>query len=307
MSKYKAILEELSKVALNIPAGELSELLKKTDEELTDDEVEAIATRLKKQYASILTTINTTNNREKEKLNEGMRRKAEEFEKALRTSFGVDSEKQGQELIDEIVTHVNSKPDTKGKQLTDDDIKKHPAFIRAESEYKKQLREAQEQAEKSVNDLKADYQRKDVFSKVSKEALARFDEMRPVLSDDPKRAQAQRDLLLEKLGSYDFEEVDGKFIPLKEGRKVENEFGHTLEFPDLVKNTASLYFDFKVAEDRQAPHGSKVPDNVTRKESYNGKLPKTENEWRSMQEDPNIPLKDKIAINQAWEKSQVPA
>lgn len=310
MSKYKAILEELVGTAYNIPSGELSELFTKPEEELTDEDVKSLTDTFKTKHRNVISSINISNNKAlDEKFKAGERKKAQEFEKSLKEHFAIDSEKQGQELIDEIVQTINQKPENKGKQLTDDDIKKHPAFIRAESEYKKQLKEAQEAKEKEVRALQETYQRKDVFSKVSKTALDKFNELNPVLSDDPKRAAAQRDLFLEKIAGYDYEEVDGKFVPLKEGKRIENEFGHALEFEDLVKNTTLSYFDVRVAEERKAPNGNqrdiKIPEK--KEQSYNGKLPKTEAEWRSMQEDPNIPIKDKIAINTAWEKSQVPA
>lgn len=309
MSKYKAILEELVGTAYNIPGGELSELLKKPDEELSDEDVQQLADTFKTRHRNVISSINITNNKAlDEKFKAGERKKAQEFEKSLKEVFGVDSDKQGHELIEEIVSVHNAKPENKGKQLTDDDIKKHPAFIRAESEYKKQLKEAQEVAEKSVNDLKADYQRKEVIGKVSKAALDKFNELNPVLSDDAKRAAAQRDLFLEKIAGYDYEEVDGKFVPLKEGKRIENEFGHALEFDDLVKNTTTSYFDIRVAEERKAPHGAQPPVNGQQSQTkYTGKMPKTDAEWRQMQEDPNIPLKDKMAINDAWAKSQVPA
>lgn len=303
MSKYKAILLELCRTALNLPAGELTELETKTEEELNETEV---GTKIKEHYRSIIGSINKTADLKlDEKFKAGQRKKAEEFEKLLKEKFSVESELQGDELVDEIFAGVSSKPGDKAKELTPDDVKKHPEYVRMETDFKKQLKTEKETAQKSITELKAQYQGKEVFAKVAAKAIEIFEAMKPVLSDDPKKAAAQKQVLLDRLQGYQYEEVEGKFIVSKDGKVVENTFGHKAEFEDLVKEIGETYFDFRKAEDRESPNGDKAKqkqDDSKNKSTYTGKFPKDESEYLKMQNDSNIPLKDRIAINDYWEK-----
>lgn len=316
MSKYKAIVEELARTALNIPAGELQELVKKTEEEITDDEVKVISEKLKTKYRDVITSINKTaelnaNKLLDDKFKAGQRTKAEEIEKALKEKFAVDSDKTGQELIDDIVEQANKKTSSKGDKITEDDVKKHAAFLRMETEYKNQLKKVKDESDAAINKLKADQSRKEVFSNVSKKAMEIFDEMNPVLSDDPKKAAAQRQILLRELEGYDYEEIEGKLVVSKEGKRIENEFKHAIDFEQLVKEKAEAFFDFKKATDRRAPNsgagggsGSDGSDKDKSKHIYKGNLPKTEAEYQKMMDDDNIPIKDRMAINDHWAKQQ---
>lgn len=309
---YKAILQELCGTALNYPVGELQELISKPEAELKPEEVTAISEKLKGHYRSLITTINKSAelNAQKqfdEKFKAGQRNKADEYERALKSKFGIDSDKQGEELIDEILTESSKKAGKKG-DLTDDDVKKHPAFLKMESEFKKQVKSAQDEAKKQLEELQTKQQRKEVFANVSKKAMELFEEMKPVLSEDAKKAAAQRELLLEKLSGFDFEEVEGKIIVSKEGKVIENEFGHKLEFDALVKETASQYFDFKKAETRNAPNGAGSGAGSGNGQggdhTYKGALPKNVAEWQTMMDSPDLSIKDKMAINDHWDKLQ---
>lgn len=315
MKGYKAIIEELGRTALNIPAGELSELISKPDEELTEDDSQKIADTLKGKYRDVVTSINKTAdlNADKkldEKFKAGQRTKAQEFEKLLKETFGIDSDKEGSELISDISEQLSKKAKGKdSKDLTDDDVKKHAAFVRMEGEYKKKIADLQKEHTDKLNSLQAESKRKDIFARVSQKALEQFEAMNPVLSDEPKRAAAQRQLLLEKLEGYDFEEVEDKFIISKDGKVAENSFGHKLEFEDLVKSTAEQYFDFKVATDRSsaaasgADDKSRDGDKNKNGHTYKGQMPKTQEEYSKMMNDDKLPLKDRMAINDHWEKN----
>jgi hypothetical protein len=306
---YKAILEELCRTALNFPAGELPTLVEKADADLTPEDDKEIANKIKGHYRNVISSINTTNNLELDKkFKAGQRTKDQEIEKLLKEKFSVESDKEGQELIDDIVEQHNKKSSNKGKEITDDDVKKHAAFLKMETDFKNQIKTIKEENETKIKELTAAQTRKAMLDKVTKDALVKFKAMNPVLSDDPARAAEQENLLLEKISGYDYEEVDGKFVPMKDGKRIENEFGHALEFDDLVKNTTTRYFDVKVAKDRKSANGSEggndkdKDSDKDKQHSYSGKLPKTEAEWQQMMNDGNIPLKDRMAINDHWEK-----
>jgi hypothetical protein len=306
---YKAIFQELCGTALNYyPAGELQKLISKSEEELSEDESSVILEAVKSHYRNIITQINTTNNKAlDEKFKAGQRKAAQDFEKNLKETFSVESDKQGADLIDEISEQLSKKSKGKSTDLSDDDIKKHATFLKMEKEYKKQLEDTRREHEEKISGIQAEASRKDRFAKVSTLALEKFESMNPVLSDDPKKAAKQRELVLRELQAYDYEEVDGKFIPMKEGKRVEDEFGHALELDKLVEGVTSPYFDFKVAQERKAPNGQDAGKDKTdpgKQHSYSGKLPKTEAEYLAIQNDNNLPLKDRIFVNDWWEKNQ---
>lgn len=308
---YKAILMELVGTAYNIPDGELQELLKKPDAELTDADDKTLAETFKTRHRNVITSINKTAELKlDEKFKAGERKKAQEFEQSLRDIFGVDSKKQGQELIEDIKENLAASSGKNASELTDDDVKKHPLYIRAENDYKSKVKALGEEKDKAINDLKAEYNRKEVFGKVSKSALQYFEELKPVLSEDPKKAAAQKERFLKDMAEYEFEEIEGKIVVTKNGKVVEDEFGNKKDLQKIVTEVASLTFDFRVAEDRNSPNGEdggKGKDDGGQGSSYKGKLPKTQAEYETMQNDQTIPLKDRMAINDYWAKQTATA
>lgn len=305
---YKAILEELCGTALNFPVGELSSLISKEDKDLTPEDDKQIADKLKGHYRNIITQINVTNNKAlDEKFKAGQRTKAKEIETLLKEKFGVESDKEGQELVDDIVEQHNKKASNQGKQITEDDVKKHAAFLKMETDFKNKLNTQKQEYDEKINNLTAAQTRKEMLAKVNKEALVKFEGLNPVLSEDPARAAAQKELFLEKIGSYDWEEVDGKFYPMKDGKRVENEFKHALELDNVVETTAKQYFDLKVASDRKAPNGGEggqgnEGEDKSKQSAYKGPMPKTQDDYVKMMNDSKIPLKERIAINEHWAK-----
>lgn len=295
MSKFKAILTGLLGTAFNLPADEVAELLNKTDEEIDSNEVLKTLREKDKERVSTL---------RKTGFDDGFK-KAEkkiktEVEAKLKTKFEIDSEKEGDDLLDEIFEAAKPKAAGKPKDLTDDDVKRHPAYVSMENQFKKQVEDQKKTFEEQISTKEKEYQKKEVFTSVGKKALEIFEGLNPILSSDATKAANQKSDLLNKFSGFEFEMVEGKVIISKEGKVLEDEHGHKVDFEKFVKSTAEKFFDFKAAEDRSPADAGKDDKNKPpTKTAFTGAMPKTKEEYVTAISDPKVPLADRIAIRDA--------
>lgn len=291
MSKIKSILKGLLATAYNQADGEISELLEKPEEEINESDVLSAIKNLDKSRVVELKKSGYQDGYKKAK-----REVLTDVESRLKSRFEVESEKEGDELFDELFETTVSKQQPGKSKLTDDDVKKHPVFVQMENQFKKQLTDVKTDFENQIIAKDKEYHRKEVFGNVSKEAIRIFESLNPILSADPERAANQKADFIEKFSGYDFENVEGKYIITKDGKVLEDNHGHKVDFSNFVKDTAGRYFDFKVAEDRSAPGKQ---NNQNPKTSFNGTLPKTKEEYLKTITDTSIPLADRLAIKEA--------
>lgn len=281
--------------AYKMPDGEIAELLEKSEEEINEKDV--LKTVLKADTDRVFTL-------KKPSFQEGYNKAKEEvlsdFEKKIKTKFDIDSDKMGEELIEEIVTASSGKKEGgKSKEITDDDVKKHAVYVSMENNFKKQLADAKKDYDDKISSKDKEYQRKETFAEVSTSALTIFRGMNPILSSDAARAANQEADFVAKFKDYDFEKVEGNTIILKDGKVLEDAHGHKVDFEKFVKSTAEQYFDFKVAEDRSSPENKDKDKDKKKDSSYTGTQPKTKDEYLNMVNDSSIPLADRIAIRDA--------
>lgn len=248
MSKFKAILSGLLGTAYKMTDDEVAELLNKSDEEVNVDETLGTLKQKDRDRVSLL---------QKNSFDEGYKkaekREKNEFEKKLKTKFDIDSDKLGDELIEEIFEATTSKQKTSKSSMTDDDVKKHPAFVQMENTFKKQLKEQKEDFENQIHTKENEYKKKETFGNVSKQALKIFESLNPILSSNPEKAANQKNDFVAKLNGYEYEVVEGKVIISKDGAVLEDGHGNKIDFEKFVKSTAEQFYDFKVAESRTAP------------------------------------------------------
>ena len=297
-TKLKSVLSGLLEKAYNFQPDEIAELIDKSDEELDDSVV--LASILDKDKARI-------GSHSKTKFDDGYK-KAEkkvrsEVESKLKELFGVESDAEGEELFEVIKTKSTSSGTGKqGKDFTPDEIKKHPVFLDMEKIYKSQLDKTKSEFEEKLTTREKEWNRERTFGSVSKKALEIFESLNPILSTDTSRAANQKNDFLGKFRNFEFEEVEGKVIISKDGKVLEDEHGHKVDFDKLVRTTAEQYFDFKKAEDRKPSTGGGGTPPPPQGGGYSGKLPASEKEWAQMMEDNSISLVDKRSINEHWSK-----
>jgi hypothetical protein len=295
MSKFKAILSGLIGTAYKFSGDEVAELLDKSDEELNESEILNTLKEKDKERVSSL---------RKKSFDEGYqkaeKKEKDKVEKSLKERFEIDSDKIGDELIDEIFEKISAASENSNpKEITDDDIKKHQVFLAMEKNYKKQITDQKTDFDTQLKTKEKEFVRKDVLGKVGKAGLAILEKMNPILSKDPQKSVNQKGIFLNEFDRFDFEENEnapGGFLVYKDGQLYQDEHGHRVDFDKLATRIADKYFDFEVAEKRDTPPPAKPNPNATK---YNGAPPKTKDEYAKLISDQNIPLAERIAIRDA--------
>lgn len=246
---------------LNLPSERIAEILfKKADDGVTvtddinDDALQTLLDLDKARVSKLKDDGKVTFDNGYKKAEKDV---SDRWEKSLRERFAIESSVIGDDLIAAIQEKLQAK--VPAKPTTDDDIKKHPTFLAMERQYLADVKAAQEAGTKALEDYKAEQgasQMKAVAKSKAKEMLLA---MKPVLEDDQTIAETRLSDFQRELESYDYQEVEGELIPIKDGKRVENEHKHPLSFTDLAKQIATRRFKFQV----QDPKGNGGNQNPT--------------------------------------------
>lgn len=226
------------------------------------------------------------------------------FEKDIRDKFGVTEEKQGLELIDAVIAAKS-----KGTEGALDDEK-----IKASKIYNDTIDQLKKEKEAAVKEWKDKYegrekqlQREATFKTIAEEAKSIVKGLEPILPADEKKAERQLSILIRELETeYEIEVLEGgKKILKKDGKVVEDSHGHPISFESVVKDKASMLWDFKQGESRGGAGNNNDDDGAQggKAKGYKGPLPKTEDEYLKMISE----LKEEsaqIELTKAWVGSQ---
>jgi hypothetical protein len=178
----------------------------------------------------------------------GQKEVATKFEAQLKEKYGVDSDETGVELVDLILTTEDEKVKGKGAE----DITAHPEYLKLKSDSDKLLKAKDKEWQKKIDELETNYTKQTMFSKVRDRAFAELDNLRPILPEDAKKAQRWKEKYIEEFRNFEFQDMDGKLVVLKDNKPLQDDHGYNVTFEDLVKNTASEFFDFQTAEQRSS-------------------------------------------------------
>lgn len=277
---------------LNLTAEEVAPLFEKKgdEEELKPD---ALKFLLEKDVARVKTMKDEVATVQKESFDKGYKKAQGEalskFEKEIKEQYGVNSQKQGADLIAEIVT-AKAAPGS----ITDDAVKTHALYLKLEKEMNEKAEAVKKEWEGKLNERETQIAREKVLSSVISKADKIVADGKFILPKDAEKAKNQKQLLVNELNQYTFEEKNGEMLILKDGKRVEDAHGAPVKFDDLVKNTASKYWDSETGPARQGSGGSNDPNgvvvgNITKITSdgktinkWNGPTPKTEDEYAQM-------------------------
>lgn len=233
------------------------------------------------------------------------------FEDDLRTEFGIDSKKKGLDLVKEVVTAKTPDP-AKPDSISEDVVKKHPAFLKREKELQDSLDLSKKETEDKVKEVENGYAKKETFKTVSEIGLTEFDKLNPVLSADSGKAAKQKNLLTKALqdSGYDFEiQKDKSVLLMKEGKRAEDAHGNPIKYADFIKQTADdLGFDFKVATDRTSAGGGNGTGgkanegNGNEALKFTGKMPTNDDEYIKIITDNTIPVDARNEVEAFYNK-----
>lgn len=297
MSK-KLILAVLGTL-YKMPEVEVAELLKTDDPEKFDEE-KALKLILDKDKER----VDAFKKSGDEKFDNGYKKAQSEslskLEKSLKAKYGIEEDLKGEELIEAILTAKTveiQKQSGKG-ELTEEEIKKHPSFIKLEKDLRKAADDAKKDGETKLKQVQDEYSQKEVFGEVKSLALTHFKKKNPILSDDPEKAENQINFgLLSHLQGYKYQRNGKDLIILKaDGTRLEDDHGHPMTLDQLVDSVSTKHFDFKAAENRQnagngGNGGASGGGDKTKK--YSGKAPTSAKEYAETLLDPSLDLETK--------------
>lgn len=180
--------------------------------------------------------------------NRGLKEASLKLEKELKSKYEVESELQGVDLIDSIV--LTKVEETKGATK---DITKHPEMLKARAEWEKEQRKRDEEWGTKLKAKDEEFAQTILIDKVKTKGSVLLDELRPILPDEPYKAAQWKQVFLNDLTSYKFQEHDGDFIVKdKEGNALKDAHGYDRKFKEFTKEIADKYFSYQKAEDRSS-------------------------------------------------------
>ena len=241
-------IKDLASKVFGMEDEEVQSLFEKTDdgETLRDDAVDLLLKRdaqIKKELAKRIKDESKPEQTAKfdEGYSKAKKEERKKFEDEVRQKFGVDSDKMGVELIEDIVSQA------KGSN----DIKTHPDYLKLERQIQSDYvpKSDYETVTQEYQGYKQSVEKEQTVGRVLEDARRIFREAKPVLSKDPKRAAKQEEDFLNRFRSYDYEvQDDGNHLVIKNGKRLENENMNAISFPELVKSQTVELFDIQEQE-----------------------------------------------------------
>lgn len=258
--------------SLNLPVESVSELLfKKADDgktltdELNTDAKDKISAALSEHIAKVKGSVDTKKIAD-DQYKRGKVEALDTLERAIREKFGVQSEKRGVELIDEIVATV-AKSD-----LEDDKIKRSPLYLQLETRLSNDIQALTTKYEAEKADIEKGFKRKETLTEVRQKALGRLEVLQPVPYGTPEVFQTIKGAFAREFEAYDYEPGEnGSFIAVKDGKRLENKFGHAITFDELVDSIVPRYFVLP----QQGAKGNAGNATQTNGSTYAGSVPKS--------------------------------
>lgn len=242
---FKKIITGFLSRAYKLDDGKLAELLKDGEDGITEDDAITALLELDSTRVATIKKATDTTGKFQEGYAKAKKEERENFEKEIRERFGIESDTTGVDLIDEIVTAKAEKGGKKG-EVTEDDVKKHPVYQTLETRYKKDIKAKDDEWQAKLTEVETKYKSENTFSTVKSKALTLLDGLKPVLPGNPEIASNQKQWFIGALKDYQFEIQDGdRVVVMKDGKVVEDGHGNSLDFTDLVKTTASKFFEFQ--------------------------------------------------------------
>lgn len=269
------ILNEFLSKTLKIDAEELAKLYNEAGD-LIDLQIayDADSIRIKKQSEDRTSQYNR-----------GLKEAATKLEKELKSKYEVESDLVGVDLVDSIV--LSKIEEVKGATK---DLSKHPEMLKARAEWEKEQKKRDQEWQEKLESKDKEFAKAILLDKVKAKGSVLLDELKPILPEEPHKAAQWKQVFLNELLSYDYQEHDGDFIVKdKEGNPLKDAHGYDRKFKEFTKEIADKYFSYEKAEQRTSA-GNK--DSSGQKAG----MPKNEDDAYIELKDPNITPERRIEI-----------
>ena len=300
----KTIITGLLSKAYNFDNGKIAELFKDGETELSEQQQTEILNKILEIDAQRVENIKKSVDK-KDAFQDGFKKAKSEvltdFEKGLKEKFGVESDKTGLELVEEL---VSKKSEGGQGDLTEDVIKRSKVFQDMESNLKKQIKQTETDFQNKINEIQDGYKAEQTFSNVSQKALQIFNGLNPILPQNKTVADNQVKFFVNTLKDFKFDVQDERIVVMdKDGKVLEDGHGNSRSFEDIVKETASGLFEFK-ANNGGSGSGNGGQGQGGSGSSYAGNVPKTFEELEKVMSDTSISIEDRSNIMAEYEKAQ---
>lgn len=301
----KTIITGLLSKAYNFDNGKIAELFKDGETELSEQQQTEILNKILEIDAQRVENIKKSVDK-KDAFQDGFKKAKSEvltdFEKGLKEKFGVESDKTGLELVEELVSKKSE--GGQGGDVTEDAIKRSKVFQDMESNLKKQITTVKTEYETKINEIQDGYKAEQTFSNVSQKALQIFNGLNPILPQNKTVADNQVKFFVNTLKDFKFDVQDERIVVMdKDGKVLEDGHGNSRSFEDIVKETASGLFEFK-ANNGGSGSGNGGQGQGGSGSSYAGNVPKTFEELEKVMSDTSISIEDRSNIMAEYEKAQ---
>lgn len=301
----KTIITGLLSKAYNFDNGKIAELFKDGETELSEQQQTEILNKILEIDAQRVENIKKSVDK-KDAFQDGFKKAKSEvltdFEKGLKEKFGIESDKTGLELIEEVVSKKSE--GGQGGDVTEDAIKRSKVFQDMESNLKKQVTTVKTEYETKINEIQDGYKAEKTFSNVSQKALQIFNGLNPILPQNKTVADNQVKFFVNTLKDFKFDVQDERIVVMdKDGKVIEDGHGNSRSFEDIVKETASGLFEFK-ANNGGSGSGNGGQGQGGSGSSYAGNVPKTFEELEKVMGDNSISIEDRSNIMAEYEKAQ---
>lgn len=301
----KTIITGLLSKAYNFDNGKIAELFKDGETELSEQQQTEILNKILEIDAQRVENIKKSVDK-KDAFQDGFKKAKSEvltdFEKGLKEKFGIESDKTGLELVEEVVSKKSE--GGQGGDVTEDAIKRSKVFQDMESNLKKQITTVKTEYETKINEIQDGYKAEQTFSNVSQKALQIFNGLNPILPQNKTVADNQVKFFVNTLKDFKFDVQDERIVVMdKDGKVLEDGHGNSRSFEDIVKETASGLFEFK-ANNGGSGSGNGGQGQGGSGSSYAGSVPKTFEELEKVMSDTSISIEDRSNIMAEYEKAQ---
>lgn len=293
MPTLKEFLSTFLGKTYNLPEEKVAELL---NSEGTEVKPEAIETLLQLDVAKVAKI-------KSENFENGLKKATKEvmtdFEKKVKEKYGITSEKQGDELIEEIVKAKAGKPGT----LEEDKVKAHPLYIKLQDESAKAVQAKEAEWKGKYETFEKTVSKKETFSEILKRAnplLEKFD-----LPKVQALKEAQLKLLTDELNKFEFQKNENDFVILDEsGKVVEDGHGNRTNLENLVQSIAAKYWPKLEGKPRSGSGATNdTGDNGQSGNQWKGKVPTNDDEFSQAIGGAKT-AEERIQITEAYDKSR---
>jgi hypothetical protein len=199
---------------------------------------------------------------------------------------------------DALITAIKTAVADQGNKMEPDKVKLSKEYLDLEASMQEALKTQKAEYEGKLNEIEATHKKQQSWASVEKVIREEFKSLNPILPADAHKANNQIEAFLQLFKDYDYQpDEESGFLPMLEGKRVEDEHKHAVKLAALVKAKAEQRFDFNA----QPPAGNAGNQNGGTK-AVTIKF-KNENEYLGKYNEATTP-EAKAALYEAWTAQQ---